>query len=159
MEAYFKKFVQIGILVNDLDEAIRNFKEKFGIGPWKKQSLNPALFPGMTVDGKPSDLKNECAFCEAYGMEWELIQPISDSPYKEWLDKHGPGIQHLSLIPRESFDDTLDDVKQTTGKELWLRGRCPEVGMDFAYLDLKNELGFLLEIHNEDRSAMPGHEF
>lgn len=159
MEAYFKKFVQVGILVNDVDQAIENFEKKFGIGPWRIEELDPAMFPDMTMNGQPAALRNKCAFCEAYGMEWELIQPLSEGPYKEWLDKHGPGIQHLSFLPRESFDDTLDYVKKTTGKDLWLRGQCPSIGMDFAYLDLKDELGFLLEVHNEDRSKMPGHEF
>lgn len=160
MESKLTKLLQIGIIVQDVDKAVKHYEEDFGIGPWRVESLsdNP-LFKEMTVDGKPSEMKNRAAFCEAFGMEWELIQPIGDSAYKSWLDEHGPGIHHIAVLTRDPYDKFLDDCKKLSGKDTWMHGECKTVGMDFSYVDLTKELGLFLEVYNEDKSKTPGHDY
>jgi len=159
MKPQFTKLLQIGIIVDDVDKCVKNFEEYYGIGPWRITYMDREHFPKLTVNGQLSDMANKCAFCNAFGMEIELIEPITDSPYKTWLDEHGPGIHHLAVLTRDSFDDVLAQHKEITGEGPWIRGQEPDIGMDFAYLDLTKVIGTFLEIYNEDRSSQPGHEF
>lgn len=158
MNAQFKKLLQIGIIVEDVEAAVKNYEELFGIGPWRMGALDTEQFPEMLFDGKSVEMKTKCAFCSVYGMEIELIQPISPSAYKTWLDEHGPGIHHIAVLTRDPFDKFIDQYKEITGKDLWLRGEERNIGMDFAYVDLRKELGLICELYNEDRSQQPGHD-
>ena len=158
MDVQFPKLLQIGIIVEDVDKAVENYEKHFGMGPWRKLGLNRQNFPGLLMDGKPSDMEAKLAFCSIYGMEMELIQPVSDSPFKSWLEKHGPGIHHIAVTSREPFDKALEQCKALTGKDTWLHGQEASVGMDFAYVDLRKELGLICELYNEERSQQPGHE-
>ena len=159
MEAKFSKLLQLGIIVDDVDKCVKNFEELYGIGPWKIVMMDRNTFPKLTVNGEPSDMANKCAFCNAYGLELELIEPLTESPYKDWLDEHGPGIHHIAVITKDKFDDVLEHHKKVTGEGPWLRGQEPDIGMDFAYLDLTKVLGMFIEVYNEDRSTQPGHDF
>lgn len=159
MKPQFSKLLQIGIIVRDVDKCIKNYEEQFGIGPWRIAVMDKESFPKLTIDGKPGNIATKCAFCNAYGMELELIEPLTESAYKTWLDEHGPGIHHLAFITRDSFGEVLEQGRRLTGREAWIRGQEPDIGMDFAYLDLTETLGFIAEVYNEDRSTQPGNEF
>ena len=160
MDAKLKKLIQIGIIVRNVDDAIRHYENDLGIGPWRIEVMTRDSFKEMTLNGKPSTMELKCAFCNAYGMEIELIEPLNDSPQMDWLKQHGPGIQHLAFRPAEGFEAFMDEAKRINGKEPFMHGKDPTVGMEFAYLDLVDETGMIVEIHNEpEREKMPGHEF
>jgi methylmalonyl-CoA/ethylmalonyl-CoA epimerase len=159
MEPQFKKLLQIGIIVDDVDKCVKNYEEHFGMGPWRITYMDKEHFPKLMADGKPTDMANKCAFCDAYGIELELIEPLAPSAYKTWLDEHGPGIHHIAVITKDSFGEVMDKCRELTGKDAWLHGQEPDIGMDFAYLDLTKQLGIFVEIYNEDRSTQPGHDF
>lgn len=159
MDAQFSKLLQIGIIVEDVDAAVKRYEEQYGMGPWNRVDFGPGLFPKMLVNGKPGMVEGKFAFCKAYGMELELIEPVNDSPYKTWLKEHGPGIHHIAAVTRDSFHDVVSEHERLTGKKPWLwckedNGKENE-GMEFAYLDLTKELGLFVEIYNEERSG--GH--
>jgi methylmalonyl-CoA/ethylmalonyl-CoA epimerase len=159
MEPQFKRLLQIGIIVDDVDKCVKNYEEHFGMGPWRVTYMDREHFPQLMADGKPTDMANKCAFCDAYGIELELIQPLAPSAYKTWLDEHGPGIHHIAVITKDPFGEVMEKCRELTGKDAWLHGQDPGIGMDFAYLDLTKQLGLFVEIYNEDRSAQPGHDF
>lgn len=153
MNTQFAKFLQIGIIVEDLDAAIKHYTEDFGFGPWRTGEIDSDQFPNLIVNGKKDKLHTRCAFCDAYGFEIELVQPISPSPYKTWLDEHGPGIHHIAVITRDPFDQVVAEHKRLTGKDPWLWCKEESIGMEFAYLDLSKELGMFVEIYNEDKTG------
>ncbi len=160
MEPKLKRIIQIGIVVRDMDKAIRHYEEDFGIGPWRIEVMKKDTFKEMTLNGKPSTMELKCAFCSCYGMEIELIQPLNDSPQMRWLQEHGPGVQHLAFIPTDGFDAAMDKCQKITGGEPFMHGKDPSVGMEFAYWDMNEEMGLMLEIHNEkERLTQPGHDF
>ena len=158
MDAQFSRLLQIGIIVEDVDKAVETYEKVFGIGPWRKENMDSRNFDNFLIDGKPGEMQNKLAFCSAYGMELELIQPVSPSAYKTWLEEHGPGIHHIAVTTRDPFDQVLAQCKALNGKDPWIHGQEPNIGMDFAYVDLRKELGLICEIYNEDRSGQPGHE-
>jgi methylmalonyl-CoA/ethylmalonyl-CoA epimerase len=150
MDTQFKKFLQIGIIVENVEETIKNY-EKYGVGPWRVNTLDSNNFEDFTMNGEKKHLESIMAFCDIWGFELELIQPISDSPYKEWLKEHGSGMHHIALITRDSFDEVLAEHKRNTGNDPWLWCKTPSIGMEFAYLDLHKELGMAIEVYNEEK--------
>jgi len=157
MDTQFAKFLQIGIIVKDVEATVKKYEEEYGLGPWKIIEFGPKMFPKMLVDGKPGMLEMKNAFCNAYGFEIEVIQPVSESAYSKWLEEHGPGIHHIAVITRDKFKDVIDEHKRLTGKDPWIwckedNGKDGE-GMEFAYLDLIKELGLFVEIYNEDKKG------
>lgn len=157
----FNKLLQIGIIVRDVDACVKRFEEDYGFGPWKVNIMSNEIpvFKEMTINGEKTDFKIKTAMCNCFGMEFELIEPISDSSYKTWLEEHGPGLHHLAFLTKDNYEDLLADHKKLTGKDPWVRGECPTVGMDFSYLDFTEQLGFIAEVYGMDKSKEPGHDF
>jgi methylmalonyl-CoA/ethylmalonyl-CoA epimerase len=153
MESAITKLLQIGIIVEDLDATVKHYEEEYGIGPWHVGQLDTEKFPKLEVDGKPTDLVFRMAMCHCFGLEIELIQPVSDSAYMEWLKEHGPGIHHIAVITKDPFKDVVAEHKRLTGKDPWIHAKdtgAPEGrNLEFAYLDLRKELGLFLEIYPE----------
>ncbi|MFV0362040.1 MAG: VOC family protein [Suipraeoptans sp.] len=155
MKPAFKQLLQIGIIVRDVDAAVKNFEEDFGMGPWEVSYMsNEGHCSDLTIDGKPFDGKvSKMAFLKRYGMEFELIEPIGDTPYKHWLDEHGPGIHHIAVVTEDDYDAVLDKYRERKGKEPWIRGQGMNNLMDFSYLDYRDELGLIVECY---RNIAPG---
>lgn len=153
MNSQFKKLLQIGIIVEDIEAATKNYEEKYGMGPWKFGQLNTEKMPGLYVDGKPTDLDFKMAMCHCFGLEIELIQPVSASAYSKWLKEHGPGIHHIAVMTQDPFKEVIAKHKEQTGKEPWLWAKdtiAPEGrNLEFAYLDLTKELGLFVEVYPE----------
>ena len=94
----FNDFVQIGVIVPDIEQSIKALSEVFGIGPWRVIDWPPA---GRTdirkfYHGEPGDFTARMAFAELGPVELELIQPVAgDSMWADFLHKHGEGVHHL----------------------------------------------------------------
>lgn len=148
-----RKLLQIGIIVEDLEATVKNYETNYGIGPWHIGRLSPESMPKLYVDGKPGDLDFKMAMCNCFGMQIELIQPISDSAYKTWLKEHGPGIHHIAVITKDSFKDVIAEHKKLTGNDPWIWAKdtgAPEGrNLEFAYLDLRKDLGLFIEVYPE----------
>jgi len=157
----FNKMLQIGIIVRSVDDAVKIYEEKYGFGPWEVSVMSNKIpvFQEMTINGEKTDFEIKVAMCNCFGMEFELIEPISDSPYKKWLEEHGPGIHHLAFLTKDDYENLLKNHHDSTGKKPWIRGECKTVGMDFSYLDFTEELGFIAEVYGMDKTKQPGHEF
>lgn len=157
----FTKILQIGVIVKDLDKTVKLYEERYGVGPWEvtEMSNNVPIFKTMTINGKVTDFEIKVAMCSCFGMEFELIEPVSESPYKKWLDDHGPGIHHLAFLTKDEYSTVLKQHKEDTGLDPWVRGECKEIGMDFSYLDFTEELGFIAEVYGMDKSQVAGHDF
>ena len=57
------------------------------------------------------------------------------------------------------YEKLLFDTKKSTGKEPWIRGQAAGIGMDFAYLDLREELGLIVECDSQHEDKHHGHDF
>src|SRR5512133_865896 len=94
----FNTFVQIGVVVADLDETIKNLGEIFGIGPFRVIDWPPE---GRTdirkyYYGEPGNFTARMAFTELGPVELELIQPVEgESIWADFLREKGGGIHHL----------------------------------------------------------------
>jgi len=139
----FAEVAQIGVLVRDLEKAIEYY-ESFGIGPFK-------IFEGLPnlereVYGKPvTDVQNRVASASwGNGVTIELVQPVSgESVQKEFLEKHGEGINHVGF-----YVDNLDEEiarMEKRGFKVVSGGSINGVTR-FAYMDTDKVGGVIFEM-------------
>ncbi len=138
---------QIAILVEDLESAMKNYWEKFGIGNWQIYTYKRPLVKNMTYYGKPANYSMRLALANIGSMRIELIQPLSgDSVYADFIKNHGYGVHHLGVL--------VDDMKQAIA--LAEKAGYPMImdgagfGLDgdghYAYLDTEEHLGVTIEL-------------
>jgi hypothetical protein len=75
-EPAFTDTMQIGIVVPDLDAAIRTYQEVYGIGPWEIVELGPDDAEDARIYGRPVEWRSRAALAMVGRVQWELIQPL-----------------------------------------------------------------------------------
>lgn len=141
----FEKFLQVGIITENVERSVEEF-EKFGFTPWTVMPFEPYMIPGMTINGEPGDLRFKGAMYRNGDLEIELIEPVSDSVFMDWLKEHGPGVHHLAFKPKEDFDTFMEEYRSAGYTSLIEVLDGTKTG-GFAYLDTFRQLGFYTEIH------------
>ena len=94
----FRDFVQIGVVVEDLDKCVRALTEIFGIGPFRMIDWPPADRTDIErfYYGEPREFTARMAFTELGPVELELIEPgEGDSIWADFLRERGGGIHHI----------------------------------------------------------------
>ena len=139
----FTGVLQVGLVVRDLDQAVRVYADEYGIGPWRIIEINPDVAEGLTIDEQPTGYSMRVALAMIGEVQWELIQPLDDStPYAEFLRVHGEGLHHVALAA-DNFDETAD-LLRGKGAHCRIGGRYR--GAEWAYFATERDLGFTAEI-------------
>jgi methylmalonyl-CoA/ethylmalonyl-CoA epimerase len=143
----FNDFVQIGVIVPDIDQSIKALSEVFGIGPWRVIDWPPA---GRTdirkfYHGEPGDFTARMAFAELGPVELELIQPVAGrSIWADFLAEHGPGIHHI----RFNVPEMEPVVEYLAGHDVGVAqmGSGIRPGTSWANFDTERLVGFTIEV-------------
>ena len=156
MDQIISRVSQVGIIVADIEEAKKNFEKYLGVTEW--DCFDGEHLPPLLVDEKPGKLNIKGAITTFPDrFEIELIEPTGEGPYMDHLREHGPGVHHFAIITGNKNDKYQDMMNLITseGKHPWIHARqadcAPGEGMDFTYLDLRNEMGSIVEIYNEPK--------
>jgi hypothetical protein len=126
------KLVQVGVVIRNLENTASHLAS-LGLGPFKPSKPPPGA-EGMIFHDKPlaADPKGLCA--DIGDTELELLQPgEGDSPWKEFLDHKGEGIQHIALQV-DNIDEVLAGLNGKGAKTL-LTGKA-HGRLAAAYVDL-----------------------
>lgn len=147
---------QIAFVVEDLDRTVKNYHEKFGIGPWHFYTYGKPLVPRMTRNGEPADYSMRVALSYFGPMRIELIEQVEgDTVYSEFIEKHGYGIQHLGVL----VDDMQAAIKEAeeAGYKMVMDGAGfgPDDDGHYAYLDTEEELGTTIELIQRPKGRKP----
>jgi len=140
---------QVGMVVNDIDEKIKNWKEIFEIDEstitykCTKDLAGSGLFTNNYM-GKPAEFWIRIAKFNLCDLEFELIEPLEKKggdPFSDFLINSGEGIHHINikLEDREGFIQTMEEkgiVPMTNGE---IQGKL------YAMYNLNKQLGILLE--------------
>lgn len=139
------RIVQVGYVVADLESTMRAYHERFGWGPWRIFTLAPPAHNGVTLHGVPVTSSLKIAIADAGGIDIELIQPLDGaSQHAEFLERHGPGINHILL--RNYVDGqelTIDPA--VFGLPDLMSGRNG-TALSYSYLDGRDELATVIEV-------------
>lgn len=149
----FNNFVQIGVVVADLDTVIQNLTQIFGLGPFRIVDWPPA---GRTdimkyYHGEPGQFTARMAFTELGPVELELIQPVEgQSIWADFLRDHGGGIHHI----RFNVDDTqgVQRYLAENGIQSAQHGSGIRPGTTWMNFASEEKVGFVIEVMN----ALPG---
>jgi catechol 2,3-dioxygenase-like lactoylglutathione lyase family enzyme len=154
------RIVQVGIVVNDLKEAVKRYYHVLGFGPWSVYKYAPPEMENITYRGNKSDLSFFAAFTWVDNLQIELIQPLNGpSIYHEHLEKKGEGLHHI----KEYVDDAQKVIEEfkRKGIEVIQSGRFGPG--EYYYFDTEPVLGITFEIstgggrkHREPDWRYPG---
>lgn len=111
MKPIFSDIHQIGLVVRDLKETIKDYTKNYGIYPWNIWEFNSDMVEDMEVRGSRVDYRMMVATCKSGNVDWEIIQPLDDkSIYSEFYRSYGEGLQHVNYIVKD-YDRTIRYLK------------------------------------------------
>ena len=138
------KIIHLGIVVEDLESAVKVYEEHLGIGPWEI-SCPGEFFRQLDVTGGRG-LEIRAAMFFGDGYEIELIEPTGEGIYMDWLREKGPGLHHLKFETKNSYREVVDECEAVSGRPPYLEAKWPDGRPLVAYADLLKEAGLLIEI-------------
>ncbi|MRR17422.1 MAG: VOC family protein [Deltaproteobacteria bacterium] len=137
---------QIGILVQNIPEAVANYTKLLNIGCWYRSNTikNEAVYRG-----KPVRIDVDIVLAFQGGMEIELIQVRGkeENVYSDMLARCGGGIHHLGFSV-SGYDRKLAEMK-ANGIEVLQSGVITTEGSAitrYAYLDTIKQCGIISEL-------------
>jgi 4-hydroxyphenylpyruvate dioxygenase-like putative hemolysin len=138
--------VQICVVVENLDEAMKRYSDLLGVGPFLIYSVD-AKELGVTRDGLPTNYKVRVGMAKMGGAVLELLESLKGQTiWKDFYDKHGEGMHHIGLFVR-NFPAALAAFTDR-GFKITVDG--PIAGKDrtgrFTYLETQERMGTTFEL-------------
>ncbi len=131
-----EKIDHIGIAVKNLDEAIKLYKDIFGVEP--------------SLVYESSYTKARIAFIPIGESKIELIEPSNpESVMGKFLEKKGEGIHHISYKVKD-VDKSLNELEMKGIQLIDRKARKVRENEKVAFLNPKNTNGVLIELIQED---------
>src|SRR5215471_16235408 len=120
-EPSFSETLQIGIVVRDLDTAMRSYMDDHGIGPWEIVEFHAGEAEALHEYGRQVDRSWRLATAMIGTVQWELIEPLDDeSDYARFLAEKGGGVHHIAVTPT-NYEQAMADIA-ARGREAVLSG-------------------------------------
>ncbi len=147
--AAFTETMQIGIVVRDLDAAIRRYEDDYGIGPWTVYQIKPQDVKVWRENGRPAQPSTRAAVAMVGRVQWELIEPLDDkSIFAQFLAEKGGGVHHIA-VATANFDEIMaEEAERGNELVLWSELGAKYNGVTVAYLGTQRDLGVTLEVFN-----------
>jgi methylmalonyl-CoA/ethylmalonyl-CoA epimerase len=145
--------IQICVVVENLDEAMKRYADLLGVGPFLIYSVD-AKELGVTRDGLPTDYKVRVGMAKMGGAVLELLESLKGQTiWKDFYDKHGENMHHIGLFVKNfpaalsaftdrGFKITVDGPiagKERTGRFTYLETQ-ERMGTTFELLDFPEDL-------------------
>lgn len=137
--------IQICVVTEDIFRTMAGFV-KLGVGPWRVYTFNPETVSEQTYRGKAQPYSMRLAVAWTGSSFWEVIQPLDgDSIYRDWLRKHGEGIQHVAQsCGALAFDDQIAEFRRR-GLEVVQSGFWRQE-VRYAYIGSEELAGMSIEL-------------
>lgn len=141
----FGKICHLGIVVPDIEKAVKIYEEVLGIGPWTIGDSSP-FFDDKIVNGQQGMYIRNAMFTDEDGCEIELIMPLNDEGvYADWLREKGPGLHHIKFETTADNAEVNREVEAVSGRKPYLHIQWPDGRTLVDYADLLQECGLLIE--------------
>jgi hypothetical protein len=146
---------QLGYVVRDIESAMATWVDRLRIGPWfynPRLPLDSYRFRGVAHDG----MDMSYALANSGDMQIELIQQRCNTPslYREFLDRHGEGLQHICVWP----DDYDAVYARACANGLVPAQEGSVASIRFAYFEDAAHGGTSLEMSEMLPMRLPGIE-
>jgi catechol 2,3-dioxygenase-like lactoylglutathione lyase family enzyme len=137
---------QVGIVVADLERALRAYSALWDVGPWRCYTFSPATVSKLQYHGTRAEYSMLVALTNG-APQLELIQPLEGpSIYEDHLRERGEGLHHLAVYV-DSIEDAVAELRARGHSCLAAGWGFSAVGDGaFAYFDTARDLGLILEV-------------
>lgn len=140
---HMPRLAQIGVYTRDMDAAIEQYENVFGIGPWLvlEGETDYCLDRGCEVT-----VKGRIGMGYTGKIQIELIQILEgNNLYLDTLGGREEGLHHLGFAV-DNLEERLRACREA-GVGVLQRGTLKQLGMtiDYAYLDTLDSVGVILE--------------
>jgi hypothetical protein len=111
----FKGFIQVAIIVKDIEKAAKEWADLFGVPVPEIQIHDQADNPDVTYRGKVANYGLKLAVVEVKekGFIIELHEATGgNSTFQEYIDKHGYGVHHLGFQVGEKRDAIIGELEE-----------------------------------------------
>lgn len=140
-QAALGAIVQVGYLVENLDDGIKSWADRLGVGPW-------TVFRNVTMNGtyrgEPTSVMIDVALGYQGDVQIELIEPTNAaaSPYRDASGAVLTGIHHLAWL----VDDLDAEAAKLTATGLEARFVAANEGARVIYFGAADAPGVLYEL-------------
>lgn len=143
MSRLFGELRQIGIVIRDIETAMRHWIEVCGVGPWYYTDKLPVT-TFRYGDQEFDDIHLSVALANSGDVQLELIQQRCDTPsmYQDFLGAGHEGMQHWSSWPLD-YHDRLERAL-ANGYSVGQAGDTPRG--PFVYLHQEGHPGTVIEM-------------
>ncbi|HME43314.1 MAG TPA: VOC family protein [Syntrophorhabdales bacterium] len=134
------KIEHVCIAVRDRKKAMERFSAVLGTS---FSRVFDVVFPDGIVHGRRKEYEGKLAFCEAGGMEIELIEPgKGPSIWREFLRAKGEGVHHIGAF----VSDLSEELARFEKMGIGVLQRGEDEHVKFAFMDTESMIGVILEI-------------
>ncbi|MBQ6562981.1 MAG: VOC family protein [Clostridiales bacterium] len=138
-------FIQINIVVRDIEKAARKWGELLGIPTPEIRVNHLEGGENYTYRGEPVSCDLKVADIPMNGFVIELHEPIGGpSSFQEFLDKHGNGVHHIGFEVGERRDEVIQELSEAGYDTNRTLGIYP--GSSWTIVDSEEDLGVNLNI-------------
>ena len=141
-------FIQIAIIVEDIEAARREWAELLGVPVPEiiEQPKPDGPIPNLTYRGAEASYGLKLAVIQApqgFVIELHQLTDDCDSTFREFVRKHGYGVHHLGFEVGPRRDAVVDEL-QRRGYDLRTVGYYP--GSSWTIVDAEDRLGVNLNV-------------
>jgi hypothetical protein len=139
-QAKFGPIDQIGVIVEDLDDGVRTWMQRLGVGPW-------TVFRNVRIAGEYRGQPTSVTFDVAMGYQGEtqieLMQITNDapSPYRDAAGALLFGMHHVAWV----VDDLTSSIAKASADGMELVFRAGNPGTEVAYFTMAGQSGMMFE--------------
>src|SRR5208337_1695890 len=139
------RITQVAVVVKNLRKTMEAYHRILGWGPWSVYEHKPPILHHQELHGKSANYSMLGAEVHCDPIDFEILQPLEGpSIYKEFLEEHGEGLHHVSVVSTaENVDQALENFKKN-GVDVTMSGRLGE-GIRFYYMDTEPVLKMVAE--------------
>jgi hypothetical protein len=133
--------IQIGFVVENLEESMAQFTERLGVGPWTV--LRSFAGENPRYRGEPTKAVADIALGFAGHLMYELIQPLDELPsvHRDVVLERGYGFHHFGYA-RPDFDRDVADMRARGYEPVF---EASAGGSRVAYFDTRDMLPGMVE--------------
>ncbi len=131
------RVTNVGIVVGSIEETAGAFSNIFGLGVSPIRAVDLAL-PGVAI---VSHGAARIAYLRLNGVAIKLIEPRSDGPLAQVLERHGNRAHHLGFDVGKAFPVVLARLEQLGGRILLGRR-----DLGYTLVDFSDAFGMVLEL-------------
>lgn len=142
----FNEIVQVGIVVENMDAAIKGMKQVFDLDP---DATSDNYYKNTWYRGEIITAPAKAAFYNFFNVQLEFLQPIDDDPsiWQDYLKEgphHGHALHHLRFNVEDN--DVASALMERAGVAKYMEGQSlVDPTACFTYYDAVPLVGFIIE--------------